>query len=181
MESLGGIGYLENEESQHINIARLYRDINVLAIWEGTTNVLGTDFVKTLKGRNGLQTLAALERWVVHALTLTGKEGAFVAEKKCVEGMLREFRVRVSNGEVERLVVEARELMDGFAAVVKGTLMIVDAERDGDAVSGELCRRLFRGYGLDKSDREDWKRQSEWDSRIIFGGVEEFGASKPHL
>lgn len=34
MESLGGVGYLENEDMQ-FNIARLYRDANVLSIWEG--------------------------------------------------------------------------------------------------------------------------------------------------
>ena len=28
MESLGGIGYLENEETQEVNIARLFRDAN---------------------------------------------------------------------------------------------------------------------------------------------------------
>src|SRR4051812_17867053 len=72
MESLGGIGYLENEESQHINIARLYRDVNVLSIWEGTTNVLGSDFVRSLKGRNGLKTIDALQRWTAHAISGSG-------------------------------------------------------------------------------------------------------------
>ena len=64
MEALGGVGYLENEESQHINVARLYRDVNVLSIWEGTTNVLGTDFVKTFNGRNSKPTLKALRSWL---------------------------------------------------------------------------------------------------------------------
>ena len=39
MESLGGVRYLENEDMQ-LNIARLYRDANVLSIWEGTTNMM---------------------------------------------------------------------------------------------------------------------------------------------
>lgn len=38
MESMGGVGYLENDDMQ-FNIARLYRDANVLPIWEGTTDV----------------------------------------------------------------------------------------------------------------------------------------------
>lgn len=41
MESLGGVGYLENDDMQY-NIARLYRDANVLPIWEGTTEVSQT-------------------------------------------------------------------------------------------------------------------------------------------
>jgi alkylation response protein AidB-like acyl-CoA dehydrogenase len=42
MEALGGVGYLEDE--QEYNIARLYRDCNVNAIWEGkyTTPQLST-------------------------------------------------------------------------------------------------------------------------------------------
>jgi len=65
LESLGGIGYLENEESPEFNIARLYRDVNVCSIWEGTTDVLGTDFVKVVKGRHGTDTLLAMDRWFV--------------------------------------------------------------------------------------------------------------------
>jgi len=151
----------------------------VLAIWEGTTNVLGTDFVKTLKGRNGSKTLEALDRWVTHALS--GGDSVFVTEKKFLGGMLREFRARIHNGEVDGLVIEARELMDEFAVVVKGTLMIVDAERDKDAVSGEFCYRFFKAHGLDKSNQSDWKHRSEWDAKIVFGGVGGLGALKPHL
>ena len=39
MECMGGVGYLENEDMQY-NIARLYRDANVLPIWEGTTDMV---------------------------------------------------------------------------------------------------------------------------------------------
>ena len=178
MESLGGIGYLENAESQHINIARLYRDVNVLSIWEGTTNVLGTDFVKTLKGRSGEETLDAVEKWV--KLALGGEGGNFRREKEFVRRWLRVFRERVSSGEVGGLVVEARELMDLFANVIKGTLMIVDAERDWDAVSGELCRRFFVGCGL-AAEKEGWEIQFEWDKKIVFAGLEELGPVNPHL
>lgn len=48
MESLGGVGFLENED-QEINIAQLFRDANVLPIREGTTEVLGSDVVRVLK------------------------------------------------------------------------------------------------------------------------------------
>ena len=64
MESLGGVGYLENAENQEFNIARLFRDANVLSIWEGTTDVLATDLVKVLKGREGQQMLGAVDLWV---------------------------------------------------------------------------------------------------------------------
>ena len=64
MESLGGVGYLENTENQEFNIARLFRDANVLSIWEGTTDVLGTDLVKVMKGRDQNAVMDAIESWV---------------------------------------------------------------------------------------------------------------------
>lgn len=64
MESLGGIGYLENTENQEFNIARLFRDTNVLSIWEGTTDVLATDLVKVLKGREENMVMEAIESWI---------------------------------------------------------------------------------------------------------------------
>lgn len=71
LESLGGIGYLENEESPEFNIARLYRDVNVCSIWEGTTDILGTDFIKVVKGRRGSETLLAMDRWFVLSFSLS--------------------------------------------------------------------------------------------------------------
>ncbi|PNP58366.1 hypothetical protein THARTR1_01881 [Trichoderma harzianum] len=47
IESIGGVGYLLNEE-EYLNIARLYRDCAVLPIWEGTTDLLSTDFIRAL-------------------------------------------------------------------------------------------------------------------------------------
>jgi alkylation response protein AidB-like acyl-CoA dehydrogenase len=44
MECMGGVGYLENDDMQ-FNIARLYRDANVLPIWEGTTDMMADDSV----------------------------------------------------------------------------------------------------------------------------------------
>jgi alkylation response protein AidB-like acyl-CoA dehydrogenase len=43
LECFGGLGYMENSK-----IPVIYRDAQVLTIWEGTTNVLSLDFVKTV-------------------------------------------------------------------------------------------------------------------------------------
>lgn len=75
MESMGGVGYLENDD-QAINIARLFRDANALPIWEGTTDVLGTDIVRVLKqippppaskdaeAKTDLRVREAMGRWI---------------------------------------------------------------------------------------------------------------------
>ena len=62
MESLGGVGYLEDEGE--LNIARLFRDVNVQSIWEGTADVMATDVVRVFKGRQGPAILADFEHWV---------------------------------------------------------------------------------------------------------------------
>jgi alkylation response protein AidB-like acyl-CoA dehydrogenase len=56
VESLGGIGYLENDDPE-LNIAKLFRDANVLAIWEGTTDIMVDDVVRTVKGSDGFNVL----------------------------------------------------------------------------------------------------------------------------
>jgi hypothetical protein len=182
MESLGGIGYLENEESQHINIARLFRDVNVLSIWEGTTNVLGTDFVKILKGRNGAKTLSALYGWVSSALFgANSPTVGFMGQRNGIVKHLEHLTDRVEQTETDELLLDARELMEDFAIVVSGTLMIVDAERDGDAVSVELCRRFAWEYGLVPENESDWTHRTAWDRKIVFGKDENPQPPKPRL
>lgn len=44
IEFIGGVGYMENS-----NLPTLLRDCQVLTIWEGTTNVLSLDFVRSIK------------------------------------------------------------------------------------------------------------------------------------
>ena len=47
LECFGAMGYMENS-----NIPVIFRDAQVLPIWEGTTNVLSFDLVKTLQRDN---------------------------------------------------------------------------------------------------------------------------------
>jgi putative acyl-CoA dehydrogenase len=46
IEALGGTGYMEDEP---YSLAKLWRDVQVCAIWEGTTNVLSLDVWRPLK------------------------------------------------------------------------------------------------------------------------------------
>lgn len=59
LEAFGGAGYVEDT-----GIPTLYRDAQVLSIWEGTTNVLSLDTLRALAREGGLQELlAAAKRW----------------------------------------------------------------------------------------------------------------------
>ena len=183
IEALGGVGYLENEESQHINVARLYRDVNVLSIWEGTTNVLGTDFIRTFKGRNGDKTLKAFHSWLNHALFGSSPQSStsFDDEKRGILDSFASFGSEIVEKELEELVVRARNLMDAFAAVVMGTLLIVDVESDSDAVSTEIFKRFAANHGFGGPYNCDWATETVWDSRIVFGEAAGRVNAKAHL
>ncbi|KAG0646083.1 Acyl-dehydrogenase family member 11 [Hyphodiscus hymeniophilus] len=171
MEALGGVGYLENEESQHINVARLYRDVNVLSIWEGTTNVLGNDLIRTLKGRNGPRTLKSIRTWLKHALlgSSPGDTTHFEAEKTLIVDALDNFESEILGKDLEELLLRARRLMERLSEIVKCTLMIIDAERDQDAVSIEMLKRYACAHDFGGPYKCDWKTEAIWDSRIVFG------------
>ncbi|KAL1625947.1 hypothetical protein SLS56_007094 [Neofusicoccum ribis] len=79
MEALGGVGYLENEDPE-LNVARLFRDANVLSIWEGTTNVMADDLVRVVKGNEGEKALGSVRRLVDGVVSTKGLAGSSTAE-----------------------------------------------------------------------------------------------------
>lgn len=163
-------------------MARLYRDANVLSIWEGTTNVLGTDFVKILKSRNGGKTLQVVDRWLRKALfENTSKANEKLTQLKLeIQQKLQLFSNEVQRKDIEELLIQARELMVRFAAIVTGTLMVVDVERDSDELSSEILSRFAQKHGFGDVVGRDWKSRLEWDLRIVFGEEMEKSA-KPRL
>ena len=58
LECFGGLGYMENS-----GIPTIYRDTQVLPIWEGTTNVLSLDMVRALA--HDQKVIQVLEAWIV--------------------------------------------------------------------------------------------------------------------
>ncbi len=67
LECFGGAGYVEDT-----GIPRLYRDAQVLPIWEGTTNVLSLDTLRALQKEGPLEDLLA----EIRSLAATGADDA---------------------------------------------------------------------------------------------------------
>jgi alkylation response protein AidB-like acyl-CoA dehydrogenase len=155
MESLGGIGYLENEDME-FNIARLFRDANVLSIWEGTTDIMASDMLRVLKGKQSAEVLRVLEAWLQR---VAGTQTTGLRERWWRWGM------RVKGAGLEELLVEGREVMVELGRIVAGVLLFVDAERDGDEVAAEIARRWAGSAGTST----DWREKARWDRRIVFG------------
>ena len=180
MESLGGVGYLENDNVE-LNIARLYRDANVLSIWEGTTNVMADDVVRVLKGRDGDAVINALSDWVTATANLA-RDAAIAKDIVNATVDLVEY-IRLSNPE--NLKLNGRMVLSRLGWLVCGTLLTADAARDGDVVAVEVLRRWIEkkgkslyGFGF-MEDEAEWDNESlgkdasgegaRWDRNIVFG------------
>jgi len=110
LEAFGGQGYMEDT-----GIARLLRDAQVLPIWEGTTNVLALDLLRTL-GKDGIAAafMAELER-----LAAPGLEHA--------QSLLAQIR----GLSPEAAQAGARRLAFGLAEAWIGGLLAESARRGG--------------------------------------------------
>lgn len=175
METLGGVGYLENNESPELNVARLFRDANVFSIWEGTTDVLATDTVKVLRGSSGPAVTDALEDWLRHCLGewSFGESGlgagGFREERLNIVKVWRE--IKAFPQDKDELFAHARKVVDKIGDVVCATLLVVDAERDEDPVAIECAQRFCR-FGQEGRP-QPWREVTQWDSRIVFDGEQE--------
>ncbi|CAK7267363.1 hypothetical protein SEPCBS119000_002510 [Sporothrix epigloea] len=142
MEALGGIGYLMNTETEAINMARLFRDGTVNAIWEGTTDVLSTDLLRTLMHHTvGKSSLNALE-WLLK--TAVGQSTAaalllpaFAALRACIE-----------KNPAENLLADAREILFRLAEILIAALMVADAHSDKSSVAEAMMQRYLLKKGF---------------------------------
>ncbi|KEQ76388.1 acyl-CoA dehydrogenase/oxidase C-terminal, partial [Aureobasidium namibiae CBS 147.97] len=148
MESLGGLGYLENEDAA-LNIARLFRDANVLSIWEGTTNIMADDVIRIVKGSVGPATLAALDSTVSTATERWRRNGGIFSKSKqlChawaeqLEILWTDVRCNVELMSKEELLSRGRILAKELTWVICSVLLAEDALSDGDAAAVEVCDR----------------------------------------
>ncbi|PTB38946.1 uncharacterized protein TrAFT101_006973 [Trichoderma asperellum] len=173
MESLGGVGYLVNEEQEYLNVARLYRDCCVLPIWEGTTDVLCTDMIRALKHpKTGTQSLNALESFI--------KSSSSFNEEAVVKrygwdpvGKWTALRAYIDERDQAALVGEGREILWDVAEILISLLLFVDAATD----QNDACKEIFRRFIDDKFSKEKRTRDTpaeelEKDLAIVYG-VEE--------
>ena len=167
MEALGGVGYCENEENQEINVARLYRDANVLSIWEGTTDVMATDVVKVVKGREGAKVLQVLDNWI-EGVVGERSGGRLGREKALVRARWHTLKGEVECTARDELLANGREVMARLGDVVCGLLLLADAMSDGDRVAAECTARFVdECFGGRRECSEELRRQ--WDASIAFG------------
>lgn len=170
MEALGGVGYLLNSESEHLNVARIFRDACVLAIWEGTTDVLSSDTLRALKHPSlGKQSLDALD-WFVEA-ALEGLSGA--AEAVTVAEEWNTLKSSLEAQSQDSLLAEARSIVFRIAEVLMALLGLVDVKVNGGAEAGVMVRRFLvkKNFVKDRSSPPP-KEGLEVDTAIVYGAPE---------
>ena len=154
MEALGGIGYLNNEEDERWNVSRLFRDACVQSIWEGTTDVLASDFIRALRhSKEGGMCGDALEHVILAA-------GARIPHGKDVIARWKVVREEVVGGREEDVMGGARGFLFRAGECLEMALVGVDAATDGDEVVADISQRLVERYhGASGGELKDKKWQ----------------------
>lgn len=170
MECMGGVGYLENDDMQY-NIARLYRDANVMPIWEGTTDMMADDAVlRVLFGKVKEEIAGALGEWINVVLGQVQRSGKFSNQADTVQGWWSELKKFVTSASKEEAEFKCRAAMDILVDIVQGLLLIVDALRDGDEVACLVVETWFTGKVVHASLKQTtWKEQVNANMKIVFG------------
>jgi alkylation response protein AidB-like acyl-CoA dehydrogenase len=175
MEALGGVGYLLNEETEYMNVARLYRDCCVLPIWEGTTDVLATDTIRALKHPvEGPKCIEALS-WIIDAAAGTSGDGLVSKVRLGLESLViqwQKLQDKIKMASMEQLLPEARDLVFGIAQVLIGLLVCVDAASDGAPEAKAMATRFLaqRGFAsLDVTEDGSLRNGLDMDCRIVYG------------
>ncbi|NXA11680.1 ACD11 dehydrogenase, partial [Sapayoa aenigma] len=138
MESFGGQGYMEDT-----GVPVLIRDTLVLSIWEGTTNILSLDVLRSLAKSQG-QVMAVFLASVQKKLDLalgTAELAPGVQRMREAVGSLTRFLEAAGSEPAVTLELAARDFSYSLARIYTGALLMEHAARP-DASSTDTCAAL---------------------------------------
>ncbi|CAF0767429.1 unnamed protein product [Brachionus calyciflorus] len=117
IEAIGGQGYIEDT-----GIPNLLRDSQVLSIWEGTTNILSLDALRSIKKSNG-ESLQIFFKHILKTCEQAKKFDRLLEKSVILEKMSKKVLkfVQINNNE---LVVGAREFSFGLYRLFTACLIM---------------------------------------------------------
>jgi alkylation response protein AidB-like acyl-CoA dehydrogenase len=134
IESFGGAGYIEDT-----GIPRILRDTQVLAIWEGTTNVLSLDLIRAIEKEGAFEAMAA-------------------ATQKRLEG--------VKHGDLAASVARVHEALSRVVSFLpKAVKAGPDAIQTSARIFAYSVARVFAAALL--LEQAEWSLQNEKDRRSV--------------
>ncbi|KAL4950106.1 hypothetical protein BDW69DRAFT_202388 [Aspergillus filifer] len=171
-EAMGGVGYMDEPDEPEFNISRILRNALVNSIWEGTTNVLSSEVVRFLGKRGNLGIFAG---WVEGVLGLLGGKDA-----QGLKDAWLKLRGRLALMDPALLLADGRRVVFTLAWILSGILLALDAQRDGEPVTGEVARRwiagelgvgdtLWRDIAYPRTTNEISEEAIRWDCRVAWG------------
>lgn len=172
MESLGGVGYCENnEDGGLLNIAKIYRDNLVSPIWEGTVSVMADDVVRVLADKrmnNGRTIQAVFAPWAENIQA--GYRDRFPEEALLVANKIHALVTMEKTCDTDELLFRGRQLLQHLEYVVCSVLLLHDARTDGDEVAVEIARRWVRSWSdATPLKGRHWKSECDMDRKIFLG------------
>ncbi|KAM8992707.1 acyl-CoA dehydrogenase family member 11-like [Ara ararauna] len=126
MESFGGQGYMEDT-----GLPVIVRDALVLSIWEGTTNILSLDVLRSLSKSQG-QAMAAFLSSVQRKLDVAPSTGGLepaVRQTRAALGRLEHFLRAAGSKGALTMELAARDFSYSLARIYTGALLIDHAAR----------------------------------------------------
>ncbi|NXI10339.1 ACD11 dehydrogenase, partial [Irena cyanogastra] len=139
MESFGGQGYMEDT-----GLPVILRDTLVLSIWEGTTNILSLDVLRSLTKSQG-EVMAVLLSAVQKKLELaSGTEELSPAVQRTQEAIesLRQFMAAAGSEQALTMELAARDFSYSLARIYTGRALLMEHAARPDASSTDVCAAL---------------------------------------
>ncbi|PHH53172.1 Acyl-CoA dehydrogenase family member 11 [Ceratocystis fimbriata CBS 114723] len=172
MEAMGDAGYLNNEESEYLNVSRIYRDCCVLAIWEGTTDVLSADFIRAMKHpQTGAASVAALD-FVISKTWDTVKDKWDIDYRPSVAW--EDVKRTLANNSVEEVMALARNLLFETAELLIVLLLKMAAQSEKTSAAKDIFSRFVEGKRLDTDEKlRSWSvvERLARDQTVVYGSV----------
>ena len=133
-ESMGGVGYMDEADEPEFNVSRILRNNAVNSIWEGTTNVLASEFVRFLIKKDNLKVFSTWFERTLAQIHTSSLRGALSASWSALQA-------RFTNQDPASTVADGRRFMFTIAWILSGALLVLDAERDQDPTTTEIAHR----------------------------------------
>ncbi|KFV62747.1 hypothetical protein N307_12057, partial [Dryobates pubescens] len=178
MESFGGQGYMEDT-----GLPALVRDSLVLSIWEGTTNVLALDVLRSLsksRGQGLAAFLSTVQKKTEKASSSPELEAAVQQTREAAGSLSRFTQAAASRGALT-MELAARDFSYSLARIYSGALLIEHAARPGASPADisaaqrwcqqELCPVAT---GLESSSYE--AREALLDTALVYEGSPAHGS-----
>eukprot|EP00004_Rigifila_ramosa_P001000 TRINITY_DN1099_c0_g1_i4.p1 TRINITY_DN1099_c0_g1~~TRINITY_DN1099_c0_g1_i4.p1 ORF type:complete len:515 (-),score=119.43 TRINITY_DN1099_c0_g1_i4:34-1578(-) len=138
LESFGGAGYMEDT-----GLPAIFRDAQVLAIWEGTTNVLSLDVLRAIS--KDKESLAAYLSSVSSLLAAARRNPALQTAVTSVDAAVAKLHVYLRDtlnaGAAEATVSSARIFAYGLSRIYVAALLLSHASKTSAEIDiGAACR-----------------------------------------